>query len=100
VAILATLAARRAVGRSMAAGRAVSYAATFLVAFAVYETALFATSAVLLGGAEIYTAAIQGRSFAVNAIAFVGLLALHGLAVSVGFAVRPASAPSLTESHA
>jgi len=74
--------------------------ATFLVAFAVYEVALFAVSATLLGGTEIYTAAIQGRIFAVNAVAFVGLLVLHGLAVSAGFAVNAATGPAMTESHA
>jgi hypothetical protein len=100
VAILATLAGRWTVRRSMGRGRAVGYLATFLVAFAVYEAALFAVSATLLGGTEIYTAAIQGRILAVNAAAFVGLLVLHRLAASAGFAVRPATGPALTESHA
>jgi hypothetical protein len=61
---------------------------------------LFAVSATLLGGTEIYTAAIQGRILAVNAAAFVGLLVLHRLAVSAGFAVTPATGPAMTESHA
>ncbi len=100
VAILATVAGQWTVRRSMARGRAVGYMATFLVAFAVYEVALFAVSATLLGGTEIYTAAIQGRIFAVNAVAFVGLLVLHGLAVSAGFAVNAATGPAMTESHA
>jgi len=52
------------------AGRIISYTGTFLVGFVVYEGALFAFSATLLGGTEIYTAAIQGRIFAVNAAAF------------------------------
>jgi len=80
--------------------RIISYTATFLVGFVVYEGALFAFSATLLGGTEIYTAAIQGWIFAVNGAAFVGLLVLHRLAVSVGFAVTPAIGPSMTESHA
>ena len=100
VAVLTTVAGGWAVGRSMGAGRAVGYVATFLVAFAVYEATLFVISATLLGGTEIYTLAIQGRIFALNAVAFVGLLALHRLAVSVGFAVRPTVEPSLTERHA
>ena len=100
VAILSTVAGRWAARHSTDAGRIISYTAPFLVAFAVYEVALFAFSATLLGGTEIYTAAIQGRIFAVNAAAFVGLLVLHRLAVSVGFAVTPAIGPSMTESHA
>ena len=100
VAILATLAGQWAVGHSLGAGRAVGYVAMFLVAFAVYEATLFAISAELLGGTEIYTLAIQGRILAVNAIAFAGLLALHRLAVSVGFAAIPTIKPSLKESHA
>jgi hypothetical protein len=100
VAVLTTGAGQWTVGRSMSTGRAVGYMATFLVAFAVYEATLFVISATLLGGTEIYTAAIQGRIFALNAVAFVGLLALHRLAVSVGFAARPTLEPSLKESHA
>ncbi len=100
VAIFATVAGQWTVRHSMGRGRAVSYMAPFLVAFAVYEVALFAFSATLLGGTEIYTAAIQGWIFAVNGAAFVGLLVLHRLAVSVGFAVTPAIGPSMMESHA
>jgi hypothetical protein len=99
VAILATIAGQWTVKRSAETGRAVSYAATFLVAFVVYEVALFAISLTLLGGTEIYTAAIQGRILAVNAAAFVGLLVLRRLAVSVGFVVRPAIGPSMAQSH-
>jgi hypothetical protein len=100
VAILATLAGQWSVQHSMGRGRAVGYLATFLVAFAVYEAALFAVSATLLGGTEIYTAAILGWIFAVNAAAFVGLLVLHRLAISAGFAVKPTTGPAMTESHA
>jgi hypothetical protein len=57
-------------------------------------------SVTLLGGVEIYTVAIQGRIFVVNAAAFAGLLVLHRLAVSVGFALRPAIGPAMTESRA
>ena len=100
VAVLATLAGRWMVRRSMKAGDAVTFSATFLTAFAVYEAALFAISATLLGGTEIYTAAIQGRIFAINAAAFVGLLALNHLAASVGLANRPATTLAMTERHA
>jgi hypothetical protein len=100
VAVLATLAGQWTAKRSMKAARAVRFAATFLIAFAVYEAVLFATSATLLGGTEIYTAAIQGRIFAINAAAFVGLLALNHLAASVGLANRPAITLAMTERHA
>ena len=85
---------------SVNARHAVTFAATFLIAFAVYEAALFAISATLLGGTEIYTAAIQGRIFAINAAAFVGLLVLNHLAASVGLVNRPATTLAMTERHA
>ena len=100
VAVLTTGTGQWTVGRLMGTGRAVGYMAAFVAAFAVYEATLFVISATLLGGTEIYTWAIQGGIFAVNAAAFAGLLVLHRLAVSVGFAVTPAIGPSMTESHA
>jgi hypothetical protein len=100
VVILATLAGQWTVRLSTGAARAIANTATFLVAFAVYEAALFTVSATLLGGTEIYTAAIQGRIFAVNAVAFVGLLLLHRLGMSIWFAARPGIGPSLSESRA
>jgi hypothetical protein len=100
VAILATLAGQWTARHLTNAGRALGHTGTFLVAFAVYEAALFAISLTLLGGTEIYTVAIQGRIFAVNAVAFAGLLVLHRLAVSIGFATTPAIRPSLRQRHA
>ena len=99
VAVLATLASQWIAGRLVDARRAFTVTATFLIAFAVYEAALFAVSATLLGGTEIYTAAIQGRIFAINAAAFVGLLALNHLATSVGLVNRSAIALSMKEQH-
>ena len=100
VAILATLAGQWMAKRFADIVRSVRFAATFLVAFAVYEAALFAISAALLGGTEIYTAAIQGRIFVINAAAFAGLLALNHLAASVGLAKAPAITLAMTERHA
>jgi hypothetical protein len=97
VALLATLAGQWIAGRFANARRAFTATATFLAAFAVYETTLFAVSATLLGGVEIYTLAIQGPIFAINAAAFVGLLALHRLASSVGLINRPAVRLAMTE---
>jgi hypothetical protein len=100
VAVLATLAGQWTAGQSGGAARVGSIGATFLAAFAVYEVALFAISIALLGGTEVFTGAIQGRIFAINAMAFVGLLALHRLAVSVGLVAHPGSTLSMTEGHA
>jgi hypothetical protein len=99
VAILATLASLWMAERFGHAARSVRFAATFLIAFVVYEVALFAVSVSLLGGTEIYTAAIQGRIFIINAAAFVGLLVLNRLAASVGLANRPAVVRATAEQH-
>jgi hypothetical protein len=56
--------------------------------------------ATLLGGAEIYTLAIQGRIFAINVAAFVGLLVLNQLAASIGLARKPLIRLPITEQHA
>jgi hypothetical protein len=100
VAILATMASQWTAKPLAHARRAVSFAATFLMAFAVYESILFAFSATLLGGAEIYTAAIQGPIFAINAAVFVGLLALNHLAASVGLTRKPSMVIAMTGQHA
>jgi hypothetical protein len=100
VAILATLAGQWMAKHFADTVRSVRFVATFLVAFAAYEAALFAISAALLGGTEIYTAAIQGRIFAINTAAFVGLLALNHLAASIGLAKAPAITRAMTERHA
>jgi hypothetical protein len=84
VAVLATLVSQWAVKHSIDTPRAVSVAVTFLVAFVVYEAAVIAISVGLLGGAEVFTSAIQTRIFAINAAAFVGLLALKRLAAAIG----------------
>jgi hypothetical protein len=89
VAVLATWASQWIAGRLVDVRRAFTVTAAFLIAFAVYEAALFTVSATLLGGTEIYTAAIQGRMFAINAAAFVGLLVLNYLATSIGLARKP-----------
>jgi hypothetical protein len=99
VAVLATLAGQWIAGRLANAPRAFTAAATFPAAFAVYEAALFAVSAAWLGGTEIYTAAIQGRIFAINAAAFVGLLALHRLASSAGLVNTPVISHPMKEQH-
>ena len=63
--------------------------AAFLTAFAVYEGLLFVASHSVQSGIENYTAAIVGRVFAINAIAFIGLLAVNKLGASAGLAPAP-----------
>jgi len=58
--------------------------AAFITAFAVFEVALFAVALFGLGGVEDFAAGIVVRIFAINSGAFVGLLVLHWLAVTVG----------------
>jgi hypothetical protein len=58
---------------------------SFLFAFVVYEVALFSAS-LILGGIENYTLEIQGKIFAVNALALPALLILNNLGVAIGIA--------------
>src|SRR5215472_13465350 len=57
VAVLATLASQWVAKRSADAARVLSFSVTFLLAFVVYEAALFALSVGVLGGAEVFTGA-------------------------------------------
>ena len=91
VAVLATMASQWAVKRSADAARVFSFALTFLLPFVVYEAALFALSVGLLGGAEVFTGAIQGRIFVINVAGFIGLLALNRLAATVGLVANTGS---------
>jgi hypothetical protein len=61
-----------------------------VVAFAVYETALF-TAAV--GGTGAFTASIITRILAINAAALAGLGVLYRLGVAVGISQRPSRLP-------
>jgi hypothetical protein len=64
----------------------------FITAFAVFEVALFAVALFVLGGVEDFAADIVVRIFAINSGAFVGLLVLHWLAVTVGLIPSAAEA--------
>ena len=99
-AVLATLAGQWIASRSVDAPRIVSFLAAGLSAFAAYEAALFVVAVTWLGGTEDFTVAILGGIFVTNAAAFVGLLVLHRLAVSVGLAANPSLPLRITESHA
>ena len=63
--------------------------ASFAGAFVVYEGGLFLVSATLLGGTEDFVPAIVAYILALNAGAFVGLLALHRLGIAIGLAPKP-----------
>jgi hypothetical protein len=99
-AVFATLTSQWAARHLAEAARAIAFAATFLVAFAAYEAVLFAVAVALLGGTEDFTGEILGRILAVNAAAFVGLVVLNHLAVSVGILASPTAALSMSERHA
>ena len=99
-AILATLVGRWTTNCSAVAGRVVGLLATGLATFAAYEAALFVVAVTWLGGTEDFTAAILGRIFVINAAAFFGLLVLHRLVVSIGFAANRAIPLGITGSRA
>jgi hypothetical protein len=99
-AVFATLTSQWAARHLAEAVRAIAFAATFLVAFAVYEAVLFTVAVALLGGTEDFTGEILGRILAINAAAFVGLVVLNHLAVSVGLLANRTAALSVSERHA
>ena len=53
----------------------------FLSAFGVYEGLLFIASMIFQSGVEDYAPAIVGRTFAINAVVFIGLLAANRLSL-------------------
>lgn len=59
--------------------------AAFIAAFAVFEVSLYAVALFVPGGVQDFTTDIVVRIFAINGGAFLGLLALHWLASTVGF---------------
>lgn len=80
--LLSTLAARLTMRRLAQVWVPARNSVTFLAAFAAYEAALIVFS-LLLGGIENFTPAIQGRIFAINTVALVGLLALDRVGVAI-----------------
>jgi hypothetical protein len=88
VALLVTLGAEWTAERFSPLGRLAS-AMAFLAAFAIYEGLLLLTSTIFQSGVEDYAPAIVGRIFAINAVAFIGLLAANRLSVSAGLVLEP-----------
>jgi hypothetical protein len=67
----------------------VTLAVALGAAFIAYEGTLFATTAVLSSSEEAFSLAVIGRIFAINAIAFTGLILLHRGAIAL-HVLRPA----------
>jgi hypothetical protein len=88
VAVLTTTAAYMVNGRLVSASPMARIVAGFAAAFVVYEGALFLLSLSPLGGIEDFTLSIVAYILALNAVALVGLYALHRVAAAVGF-VQP-----------
>ncbi len=58
-------------------------ATAFLTAFAAYELALYLTGTVFFASEDAFSVAVVTRILEINLVSFVGLLALHRLAVAV-----------------
>jgi hypothetical protein len=89
VALFSLMGAEFGATRFTEANRSLASAAAFLFAFGVYEGLLFVASVTFQSGVEDYAPAIVGRIFAINAAAFVGLLVMNRIGLSVGLAFKP-----------
>ena len=75
-----TLSAQWTIERLSACRSSVQVLAAFLVAFAVYELALYSAALLVLGGSGAFTLHIIVEVLFINAITLLGLLALSELA--------------------
>ncbi|VTZ51679.1 conserved membrane hypothetical protein [Methylocella tundrae] len=89
IALLSVLAAEFGAKCLIGRNRTLASIAAFLAAFAIYEGLLFLTSIIAQSGAEDYSATIVGRIFAINAVAFTGLLAVSRIGASAGLVPAP-----------
>lgn len=89
VALLSTLGAEFGAKHFIALNGIVASTVAFLSAFGVYEGLLFTTSMIFQSGVADYAPAIVARIFAINAIAFIGLLVVNRLGVSAGLVLEP-----------
>ncbi|HSE05488.1 MAG TPA: hypothetical protein VLK35_15170 [Methylomirabilota bacterium] len=87
-AVLALVAARALTARLGGRGPGWTGAAAFAGAFVAYQAVLFAATAVLASGLEVFSPAIVGWMLRVNLLSLAGLLILHRLAVWIGLATR------------
>jgi hypothetical protein len=88
VAFMAALGAVWTAERFISFGR-LAWAMAFLTSFVIYQGLLLFVSIIAQSGVEDYTVAIVGRIFAINAVAFLGLLVANGIGVSAGLAPEP-----------
>lgn len=98
-AVLGTVGALWMVQRLAGARDIVRAVAALLVAFAVYEVALFVVAAAALGGVEMFAPAIVGQVFVTNVVALAGLYALNQLGALLGLRRRAAPQPSASLSR-
>jgi hypothetical protein len=89
VALLSTLGAEFGAKQFIAHNRLVASTLAFISAFGVYEGLVFIASMTFASGVADYAPAIIERIFAINAVAFIGLLVVNGLGVSAGFLPEP-----------
>lgn len=87
-AVLALLAARALADRLRNRGLVAAGAAAFGGAFVTWQAVLFAATAVLASGAEVFSLPIVGWVLRVNLLSLAGLLILHRLAVWIGLVTR------------
>jgi len=88
VGVTATLAASWIKERCADLNSSLAAAATFLAAFVCYEGTFFSVTLLSGDGVFDYTPRIVWRVFEVNALAFVGLMFVHRVAVASGL-LRP-----------
>ena len=84
IALLSVLGAEFSTKQSVALNGIVASTVAFLSAFGIYEGLLFVASMISQSGLADYAPTIVGRIFAINTIAFIGLLVANRLAVSAG----------------
>lgn len=74
-------------------------AAAFLLAFGLYQGGILGASFALNSGFEAFAPEIVAKIFALNAVAFAGLLVAGKVATTMGLTNAPAFHLSLTERH-
>jgi hypothetical protein len=88
VAVVTTLAAVELTRRVARQGTVIAALVSFAGAFVVYEGGLFLVSATWLGGTEDFVPRIVAYILAINAGAFLGLMALHWVGAAIGLASK------------
>jgi hypothetical protein len=97
VALLSALGAEFGAKHFITLNRLVASTLAFLSAFGVYEGLLFIASMIFQSGVADYAPAIVGRIFAINAVAFIGLLVGSRLGVSAGLVPEPRRQPVVAQ---